>query len=157
MNKSTLIDFLVKFDPSIKASYIDYLTVEKLQKIKKLAESGEVNRFSERRGNLTCYKKGCRTELYAEDLMPVDYWNERKCNKCQMSITNEGHDPCIANLPGVKFACCGHGVREDSYITFDNGITIRGFVVDDFEFDEKLHKFTSKIHAGKDYMEICHI
>jgi hypothetical protein len=34
------------------------------------------------------------------------------------------HDPCIANLPGVLFACCGHGVGR-GYVAFENGITIR--------------------------------
>jgi hypothetical protein len=29
---------------------------------------------------------------------------------CHQLRTPEGHDPCIANLPGVIEACCGHGV-----------------------------------------------
>jgi hypothetical protein len=33
-------------------------------------------------------------------------------------------DPCIAGLPGVKYACCGHGASE-GYIFFENGIAIR--------------------------------
>lgn len=55
---------------------------------------------------------------------------KRLCPKCNKPETEDGHDPCIANLPGVKFACCGHGI-QDGYITFDNDVTIRGsFVVD---------------------------
>ena len=48
-----------------------------------------------------------------------------KCPECGKTRTKDGHDPCIANLPGVKFACCGHGTRN-GYIAFENGITIRG-------------------------------
>ena len=31
------------------------------------------------------------------------------CLHCGKKPTNEGHDPCVANLPEVVFACCGHG------------------------------------------------
>lgn len=48
-----------------------------------------------------------------------------RCPKCGRKETSEGHDPCIANLPGVLNACCGHGNKE-GYIMFENGITIRG-------------------------------
>jgi hypothetical protein len=50
---------------------------------------------------------------------------KRPCAACGMERPANGHDPCIANLPGVKFACCGHGVR-DGYVYFENGIIIRG-------------------------------
>ena len=29
----------------------------------------------------------------------------------------------------VDNACCGHGVQEESYIRFTNGVAIRGFKV----------------------------
>jgi len=32
------------------------------------------------------------------------------CQLCRQGRTPEGHDPCIANTPGVLFACCGHGI-----------------------------------------------
>jgi hypothetical protein len=51
-------------------------------------------------------------------------WHDGRCVKCGKPRTKEGHDPCIANLPGVKYACCGHG-REDGYICFENGGLIR--------------------------------
>lgn len=39
------------------------------------------------------------------------------------------HDPCLGELPGVKYACCGHGGRSGSptvgYIYFDNGKVAR--------------------------------
>ena len=33
-------------------------------------------------------------------------------------------DPCLGMLPGVNFACCGHGT-DNGYIAFENGVTIR--------------------------------
>lgn len=50
--------------------------------------------------------------------------NYRPCPKCGKLPINE-HDACIANLPGVVNACCGHGIRE-GYIIFENGVEIRG-------------------------------
>jgi hypothetical protein len=41
----------------------------------------------------------------------------RVCKKCHHHRTPDRHDPCIANLPGVEFACCGHGDSE-GYIKF---------------------------------------
>lgn len=65
---------------------------------------------------------------YLDDDSPtVDGWKERNCALCKKPTTLEGHDPCIANLPGVRNACCGHGDRKQAYIQFTNGIIIRGF------------------------------
>lgn len=47
-------------------------------------------------------------------------YHDRVCPKCGGTPTPEGHDPCIANLPGVMAACCGHGIRY-GYIYFENG------------------------------------
>lgn len=49
----------------------------------------------------------------------------RACPRCEKLPTGKGHDPCIANLPGVRNACCGHGVGP-GYVQFTNGRTIRG-------------------------------
>lgn len=49
----------------------------------------------------------------------------RVCPKCGLLPTSEDHDPCIANLPGVAYACCGHGV-EQGYVKFTDGRVIRG-------------------------------
>lgn len=57
-----------------------------------------------------------------ENNIPI---NLRPCVKCGLMPTLEGHDPCIANLPGVQNACCGHGV-ERGYIQFTDGRIIRG-------------------------------
>lgn len=51
----------------------------------------------------------------------------RPCTHCGKEIDDSGVDPCLGKLPGVKFACCGHGNPKYSYITFENGVVIRGF------------------------------
>jgi len=48
----------------------------------------------------------------------------RSCPKCNKIPDENGHDPCIKDLPGVRFACCGHGVGE-GYIFFEDGRVIR--------------------------------
>lgn len=61
--------------------------------------------------------------VYVED--GVDAWdNPRECPKCNKLPTPEGHDACLGTLPGVKFACCGHGVHH-GYIYFENEVVIR--------------------------------
>ncbi len=56
----------------------------------------------------------------------------RPCLKCGKIFngSNIGKaDPCLGELPGVDNACCGHGIREDSYIRFKNGVIIKGFEI----------------------------
>lgn len=55
---------------------------------------------------------------------------EQVCQACGMRRVRGGdeydyQDPCIANLPGVVAACCGHGTWE-SYALFENGRVLRG-------------------------------
>ena len=54
----------------------------------------------------------------------------KKCPVCKMPSTKAGHDFCIADLPGVRYACCGHGSGQRGYIAFDNGTTIYGVFED---------------------------
>jgi len=63
-----------------------------------------------------------KREWYYEDGQIIKEY--RKCPKCNQLPTGEGHDACIANLPGVLNACCGHGV-EDGYIQFTDNTVIR--------------------------------
>jgi hypothetical protein len=56
--------------------------------------------------------------LYAGD--PDDYerdMTEDRCCACFKHRTKDLHDPCIANLPGVLHACCGHGKPETCWVT----------------------------------------
>lgn len=60
---------------------------------------------------------------YYEDGEPVDFSHPRPCPKCGGSVGGDGCDPCIGKLPGVKFACCGHGIHE-GYILFENDVRV---------------------------------
>jgi hypothetical protein len=51
------------------------------------------------------------------ELVPEKY---RPCKICGEHVTEEGHDPCIKNLPRVKNACCGHGNKAHAYVMFDD-------------------------------------
>jgi len=68
-------------------------------------------------------------EYYYEDTgePTTTGWKGRPCGHCGKHETAEGHDACLGTLPGVSNACCGHGVRSESFISFENGITVRGF------------------------------
>ena len=50
-----------------------------------------------------------------------------QCEGCKLKRGVEGGpDPCWGYLPGVSFACCGHGGDSDcyGYILFSNGVRI---------------------------------
>lgn len=66
-----------------------------------------------------------------------EVYQDLVCPKCNMKPTEKGHDPCIANLEDVKYACCGHGINEgeQAYIMYENGETVR------FKSTEKLHEY----------------
>lgn len=50
---------------------------------------------------------------------------QQRCTWCAMRRLPNGNDPCLGTLPGVKFACCGHG-QGGSYVMFRGGKVIRG-------------------------------
>ena len=58
----------------------------------------------------------------------------RPCKRCGKEPTLEGHDACLGELPGVKFACCGHG--KEGYVVFENGVVIKGYFEVDFREDK---------------------
>ena len=49
-----------------------------------------------------------------------------RCRWCNRERTPEGHDGCLGTLPGVVYACCGHG-GDAGYVMFENGLTITGY------------------------------
>jgi hypothetical protein len=65
------------------------------------------------------------SEWHYSDDKSLFIFGDRPCTKCNHFQTDKGHDYCIRNLPGVKNACCGHGI-EDGYIQFNDGRCIRG-------------------------------
>ena len=75
-------------------------------------------------------KVGCHWE-YEDTRKRVDEDPMRTCGKCSMpQLPGCDDDPCLGHLPGVMNACCGHGRRAESFIQFDNGIIVKGFVVE---------------------------
>ena len=65
-------------------------------------------------------------------------WDEGwMCPICKQKRGDSGDDPCIPNLPGVKYACCGHGGKgqNEGYIYFENGVRI-GIIVTSISYDD---------------------
>lgn len=61
--------------------------------------------------------------VYADTLTPVSK-EERPCPKCG-KLRDGCFDACWGYLPGVTFACCGHGVQEP-YVELESGVVLRG-------------------------------
>lgn len=73
-----------------------------------------------------------------------------KCKTCGLCVTEEHEityaipgrmettyvDPCLGKLPGVAFACCGHGDAKYAYIAFENGVTLRRVKMEQVEIHE---------------------
>src|SRR5919197_5686205 len=68
------------------------------------------------RGHPVVCLAGEACERYADDLTStVDEAGEsveRPCVQCGLLAAPDGPDPCLGTLPGVRAACCGHGVEE---------------------------------------------
>jgi len=70
--------------------------------------------------------------VYADDNSPVDFANPRPCLGCAAKCSAGEHDPCIANLPSTRNACCGHGLAKtplsgspNGYVALEDGRTFR--------------------------------
>lgn len=37
--------------------------------------------------------------------------DKRICIRCGELPTSEGYDACLGHIPGIKSACCGHGIE----------------------------------------------
>jgi hypothetical protein len=68
--------------------------------------------------------------IYSDTGKPTLDDPARPCGYCDRPNTPEGHDACLADLPGVINACCGHGEPRKSYIQFADGRCVRGFTID---------------------------
>lgn len=68
--------------------------------------------------------------------IPINEERPPACPKCRKMPTKDNHDPCIANLPNVIHACCGHGV-EEPYVMFSDRSVLRGKEAEKF-FNEVL-------------------
>lgn len=81
--------------------------------------------------------------------MSKNFYITGECKNCHMMRTPEGHDPCIANLPGVLYACCGHGITN-GYIKFEDG---RCFNFKPTSVDLDIPKHKDKIRNVPVYVE----
>lgn len=53
--------------------------------------------------------------------------DEKTCGICTKTYKpSDEPDPCLSWLPGVRYACCGHGLsgEGEAYILFDNGVRV---------------------------------
>lgn len=49
----------------------------------------------------------------------------KDCSACGQAYNRfTESDPCLGSLPGVLFACCGHG-EEPGYMLFSNGVRLK--------------------------------
>jgi hypothetical protein len=102
---------------------------------------------------MTCYSFGrpyeCANPIYPTDWTPdfvpkyvfADTGEDvhttvRPCPKCGKLPNPDGTDPCLGLLPGVQYACCGHGVKEP-YILTQDGQHLRG--------EAAVRKFVSEV------------
>ena len=67
------------------------------------------------------------------------------CFRCGR-LANRGQDHCIANLPAVDFACCGHGVG-DGYVSFAGPRAVIRFGPE--KTGGQIRRVVSLIWAGK--------
>ncbi|MCU1617363.1 MAG: hypothetical protein JWO98_4903 [Frankiales bacterium] len=66
------------------------------------------------RGHRAVTYNGCDW-VYLDDGTTADA--DRPCVKCGISAGGKGRpDACLGWLPGVDFACCGHGVPGQEYV-----------------------------------------
>lgn len=94
------------------------------------------------RGHAIIYKED--RWIYMDTSEHVDS-TDRVCIKCHLEPTVDGHDACIANLPGVEFACCGHGV-EQGYIKTTSGV-VREFAPDS---ETAIRRLAEELAKGAD-------
>ncbi len=60
-----------------------------------------------------------------KELVTQETIKAKPCIKCNLPPTTDGHDACIANLPGVEYACCGHGIEDYDYVKLFDGRRLR--------------------------------
>lgn len=55
--------------------------------------------------------------VYLDNGKSID--DKRPCKKCGCYPTDEGYDACLGHIPGVKSACCGHGIESEKILIKD--------------------------------------
>lgn len=71
-----------------------------------------------KRGHKIYYDPDKKEWLYCDDHTSADV--TRPCALCGHMPLENGEDYCLGHIPGVKAACCGHGVKGYGYILYKN-------------------------------------
>lgn len=58
-----------------------------------------------------------------EDTGEICDWN-RSCKHCGELPTPEGYDPCLGEIKGAEYACCGHGIQEHGNTVFKTPVAV---------------------------------
>ena len=84
------------------------------------------------RGHVIIWNENLRQWFYEDGLpLPSAGGEVRPCMRCGALFADDAPDACLGMLPGIDNACCGHGMRENAYVRFLNGITIRAFEIEE--------------------------
>ena len=71
------------------------------------------------------FPRGGLAKARKAGLKPRESRVETACGVCQRRyVPHFQDDPCIAGLPGVTYACCGHGEKFGGYNLFQNGLRV---------------------------------
>lgn len=73
-----------------------------------------------------------------------------KCKGCGAQwIKHVESDPCLGNLPGVLFGCCGH-MKENGYLLFTNGVRLEFRLVQSKVVEIPAQEFVDFAGGGKE-------
>lgn len=99
-------------------------------------------------GHKICYDDEEKIWKYEDNGADIEK-EARRCSKCEKLPTKEGYDSCIGYIPGLKSACCGHGVEEPYGVTTDGGYVKLNEYSAPKEEKPKLQVMISQPMAGK--------
>lgn len=97
-------------------------------------------------------KVSCHGWRYSDTKESVQRHKARPCRGCGKQISPGCHDPCIAGLPQVRNACCGHmmtcdpaGREHPGYVGLTDGRILRFTALT----GEEIHQLVNDALAGQ--------
>jgi hypothetical protein len=66
---------------------------------------------------------------WAEDMTPIGMpWRVcPHCGKYPLEDHEDPPDPCMGWVPGIRYACCGHGNIEEAYVLLESDELYSGY------------------------------